>query len=295
MPVEARDAAVTIDGASARAIVDETSPATRAFVANPGRSLAGHTRASWPLDLPEMPWVANTFVNMALESFDGMRVTGTVDLYAAPGLDARQCTIEVLWSSQSKQGVQLRGAPAIENIDDRIGTHATWRFRAPISGAPPAVNATAYAFCPNDVMFYSIEMVAPGPAMRDVYCKDLRRDPNRRADGNPVGKRTFDLAFACGALIRLRGRELVDECRGDALISLDTLGPDITADAPATGTPITDEELRRWYGGGAECARIGLASASTFPASAKQPFADFAERAGDRLLDTFSRDGMIQP
>ncbi len=291
VPVAARDATV-LDAGS---IADETAPATLAFVVKPGRSLAGHMRASWPLDLPEMPWVANTFVNIALDGFDGARVTGTVDLYAAPGLDARQCTIEVLWGSPVTLGVQLRGAPAIENIDDRIGTHARWRFRASITGAPPAVNATAYAFCPNDVMFYSIEMVAPGPAMRDTYCKNLRRDPRRRADGNPVGKRTFELAVACGALIRLRGRDLVDECRGDTLVSLDALGPDVTSDAPAAGTPITDEELRRWYGGGAECARIGLASPSTFPASAKQPFADFAKRAGDRLLDAFSRDGMIQP
>ncbi len=291
VPVAARDAAVIDAGA----LVDETAPATRTFDARPGRSLAGHTRASWPLDLPEMPWVANTFVNMSLDGYDGAHVSGTVELYAAPGLAARQCTVEVVWDAPGKRGVQLRAAPAIVPVDDRIGTRATWRFRAPVPNAPPAVKASAYVFCPNDVMFYSIEMIAPGPGMRDAYCKDLRRDPTRLADGSPVGAKSFDLAFACGALIRLRGRELVDECRGDTLLTLDALGTGTTTTAPVAGTPITDEELRRLYGGGAECARIEIAAPTTFPTSAKQPFAAFAKRAGERLVGTYTTIDNIQP
>jgi hypothetical protein len=273
--------------------VDEDAPPTLAFIAKPGRSLMGHTRASWPLDIPEMPWVRNTFANLSLDSFDGERVTGAIDMYAAPGLDAKQCTVEVLWDSQKKQGVQLRGAPSIEPIDDRIGSRAQWRFRARVDGAPPAVRATAYVFCPNDVMFYSIEMVAPGPNIRDVFCKDLRRDKNRQPGGTLVGNRTFDLAFACGVLVRQRGRDLVDECRGDVLVSLDSIGA--TGTAPVSGTSVTDEELRRWYGGGSECVRIQLSGSPTFPESARLPYADFVKRAGDRLLDTYTRDGMIHP
>lgn len=256
----------------------------------------GHTRASWPLDLPEMPWVANTFVNMSLESYDGVSVVGTVEVYAAPGLDAKTCTPEVVWDSQRKRGVQLRDAPTIVEVDPSVGTRAMWRFRSPVDGAPPGVKATAFLFCPNDVMFYSIEMIAPGPTMRDAYCKDLRRDPHRLAGGAPTSSNhTFDLLFTCGTLVRLRGRELVDECRGDTLISLDALGTGITAHAPASGTPPTDEELRRYYGGSSVCAEVHLVGAPTFPDTAKPAFDAFAKRAGDRLHSAFSRDGMRQP
>lgn len=274
--------------------IDEDVPAALAFAVRPGRMLAGHTRASWPLDLPEMPWIANTFVNLGLERFDGERLAGAVDLYAAPGLDPRRCSVEVVWGRRA--GVALRGAPAIERIDDRVGTRATWRFRARVDGAPVAVKATAYVFCPNDTMFYSIESVAGGPAIRDAYCKELRRDPKRSAGpGGLAGARTYELAFACGVLVRQNGRALVDACRKDTLVSLDALGAGPTAVAPAEGTDVTDEELRRWFSGATECARIHLVGAPTFPATAEQPYAELVKRAGARLLDAFSRDGMIQP
>ncbi len=271
-------------------IVDEDSPASLTFIAKPGRTAMGHTRASWPIDLPEMPWVRDTFVIMSLDSFDGERVTGTVGLYASPGLDPEQCTVEVLWDSQKKQGVQLRGAPDLERIDDRFGMRAEWRFRSRVHGAPPAVKATAFVFCPNDVMFYSIDMVVPGPAMRDTYCANLRRRPPLGVASRLVGQRTVDLVFACGVLVRQRGGDLVDECRGDVLVSLDAIGA--TASAPAAGTSVTEEELRRWFGDDAECARITLTG--PFPETARQPYADFVTRAGARLLDAFSRDGRIQ-
>lgn len=288
------DAAV-VDAAAAP-IVDEAAPAKLAFVVKPGRSLVGHTRASWPLDLPEMPWVANTFVNMSLDSYDGRAVVGTVEMYAAPGLDARTCTVEVLWNTHAKNGVQLRGAPAIKNLDPHVGTHATWRFRTRIPGTPPAAKGTAFAFCPNDVMFYSIEMIAPGPQIRAAYCKELRRDREGFSVGKPVLRgKTFDMQFACGTLPRLKGRTLVDECRGDTLLTIDALGKDVTAFAPAAGTGPTDEELRRWYGGSTSCARVKLSSPTEFAASANKPFAAFVKRAGARLRSALSRDGMIQP
>jgi hypothetical protein len=68
--------------ASIAPIVDESTPASLSFDSKAGRSLMGHTRASWPLDLPEMPWIANTFVNMSLDSFDGSTVVGSVEMYA---------------------------------------------------------------------------------------------------------------------------------------------------------------------------------------------------------------------
>lgn len=286
------DAAV-VDAAVAP-IVDEAAPATLAFVVKPGRSLMGHTRASWPLDLPEMPWVANTFVNLSLDSYDGRSVVGSVEMYAAPGLDARTCTVEVLWDSHAKNGVQLRGAPAIENVDPRIGTHATWRFRARISGTPPAAKGTAFVFCPNDVMFYSIEMVVAGPKTRVAYCKTPLA--SKKPDDGMIGRnKTFDLMFACGALIRIKGRDIVDECRGDTLLSLDALGPGVTASAPPAGAPITDEELRHWSAGGSWCSEVHLAATPSFTDAARAPFAAFAKRAGGRLVNAMTRDGMIQP
>jgi hypothetical protein len=290
-----RDAAIADATIDANApVVDETTPATRTFASgSTGRRLMGHTRASWPLDIPEMPWVRGTFVNMTLDTYDGTHATGSVDMYAAPGLDARDCIVEVVWDARKKQGVQLRRrAPTIEQIDDRIGSRARWQFRARVDGAPPAARGTTYVFCPNDVMFYTIDMFAPGPKIREAYCKELRADARRSPGGNHVGTRTFELAFACGVMVRQRGRDLVDECTGDTLASLDELGADPASTfAPAAGTTVTDEELRRLDGGGAECARIELRGSPTFPASAKQPFADFVKRAGPRLLDAFTTDG----
>ncbi|MFN0249784.1 MAG: hypothetical protein ACKV2T_23075 [Kofleriaceae bacterium] len=296
-----RDGAIAADATAtdaarsaevAKPIVDENTPATRVFASGTGRRLSGHTRASWLLDLPEMPWLRGTFVNMSLASYDGTTATGSVEMYAAPGLDPRDCIVEVVWDAQKKRGVQLRGAPEVEPINDQIGSRARWQFRARVDGAPPAAKATTFVFCPNDVMFYTIDMFAAGPKIREAFCKELRRDANRSPGGNHVGARTFDLAFACGVLVRQRGRELVDECKGDTLASLDELGADASTVAPAAGAAVTDEELRRLDGGGAECSRITLRAASTFPASAKQPFADFVKRAGPRLLGAFSRDGM---
>ena len=52
---------------------------------------------------------------------------------------------------------------------------------------------------------------------------------------------------------------LVDDCRGDVLLSLDALGPKATTGAPPPGTPPDDEELRRFIGGGNECRRLAFA------------------------------------
>ncbi len=275
-------------------IVDESAPATRVFQPSTERQLSGAIRATWPLDLPEMPWLKNTFTNMSLDSYDGAHVVGTVELFAAPGLDPRACTIEVLWGLQSKAGIQLAGSPTIEHPKDPSGAHAIWKFRAAIAGKPPVAEAIAFAFCPNGVTFSSIEVFSAGPKARDAYCK-IKIDPSRADDGMIGANQTFDLMFACGALIRLRGRDLVDECRGDTLLSLDALGPDVTASAPAAKTPMTDGEISQWRSGGSWCAQVHLAAKPSFPASARAPFAAFAKRAKGRLVNAFSRDGMIQP
>lgn len=297
-PVAAPTAIAHIDAGVP--IVDESAPATRIFEAREGRYLSGATRASWPLDLPEMPWLKNTFVNMSLDSYDGTRAIGTVELYAAPGLDPNKCTIEILWGLQSKAGVHLSGPPTIENPNEPSGMHGVWRFRSPVTNTPPVAIAMAFAFCPNDVTFTSIEMFVAGPAAHDAFCKQLGADPHRTPDGTLVGTRRYDLAFACGTLVRLRGRDLVDDCRGDTLVSLDALGaaktaPDGIGGIPTTGSPLTDTEMRRWNGGGSECTRLTIAGSPTFPESARQPYADFVKRAGPRLLDGYTRDGMIQP
>lgn len=272
----------------APAPIDESAPAKRVFVPSTGRMLSGG-RATWPLDLPEMPWLKNTFANLSLDEYDGNHVIGTVELFAAPGLDPKACTIELLWGLSSKVGIQLRGAPSIETHDS--GSRATWRFRAVIPGAPPAANAMAWAFCPNDVTFSSIEMFAPGPKMRAAYCK-TKLASNKPDDGMIGTQRTFELRFACGALIRLKGRDLVDECRGDTLLSLDALGSNVTAGALAAGTPLSDDEIRRWHSRSASCSEVHLVAHPSFTAGARAPFAAFAKRAGGRLVHAMSRDGM---
>src|SRR2546421_9938229 len=102
----------------------------------------------------------------------------------------------------------------------------------------------------------------------------------------------MELGFACGVLPRLRGRDLVDDCQGDLLLSSDSPGTQTRASAAKTGTGIDDEELRHLLGGSGECRRITI---DGFDPKVEAAWKAATKHMGSRLLFTFSRDGMIQP
>jgi hypothetical protein len=270
--------------------------AWQSFATSPFReTFSGHTRALWAKGPPEPAWVADTFAGLSLASYDGKTLAGEVDLWAGAGLDVRKCAAEVVYDVRGKRGVRFERPTRIED-----GRHALWTFHAEIDGAPPPVlAATAFVFCPIDAAhvtppwgatLMSIEMVIAGPHAKDTYCKQLGASDTALGIGSPAGKHTFDLGFACGVMPRVRGHDLVDDCHGDVLVSLDALGT--TASAPATGGALTDEELRHFVAGSAECARVAL---SGFGPHADAVWRAAVKRMGKRLLFAFSRDGMIQP
>lgn len=70
---------------------------------------------------------------------------------------------------------------------------------------------------PWGVDFSTIDAVAAGRGAHELYCSELRRDASPSVNTDIAGHHTFDLQFACGSLPRLRGRALVDACRGDVM------------------------------------------------------------------------------
>jgi len=263
-------------------------------------------RASWPADLPQPPWVEGTFVNLELTSFDGKLLTGNVHMWARPGLDPNTCAVEVVWDTNAKQGVRLGGLPDIK-WNPGGPNEVTWNLSTPIATSPrrSVIAASAFVFCPFNnahvdrpwgVDFTSIEMLVGGPEARTAYCKQLRRGDAPAVSTKLAGHHTFDLRFACGALVRLRGRELVDECRGDVLLSLDALGTGVDVGGlQQAGVPLQDEELRGMASRGGSCATAYLRAEPKFGAAADRAFATFLKQAGARLAYAQSRDGLRQP
>jgi hypothetical protein len=278
-----------------------TVAAWQAFTVGPFRtSKSGHTRAFWAADVAEPTWVANTFAGFAFAGFDGTALAGDVDLWAAEGLDPMKCVPEVIWDSRANHGARIDHPPRLEQGAGH-GWHAIWHFETDVKDAPAVVSATAFVFCPIDrehekppwgATFTSTEAVIAGPKAKQAYCAKLGGSKQDIGTSSLTGKRTMELAFACGVLVRQRGRDLVDDCTGDVLLALDTLGPKTTAYASKTGTPLQDEELRRYLGGSGECARITLA---LFDPSTDRVWQAALKKLGKRVLFAFSRDGMIQP
>jgi hypothetical protein len=275
--------------------------AWQTFAVGPFKTtLSGHTRAFWAAGVSEPTWVKDTFAGLAIHGYDGKTLTGEVDLWAGVGLDPKTCAVEIIYDTPGKRGIRV-GRPTKLEAGAGGGLHAFWAFTADVDPSPEIFAATAFVFCPIDrahekppwgAVFTSIEMIAAGPKAKDALCKKLGTSSSISGSGDVAGKKTLELAFACGVMPRVRGRELVDECRGDVLISLDTLGPQARAWAPAAGTPPVDEELRRFLGGSGECARITLDS---FDPTTSRAWKAAVKQMGKRLLFAFSRDGMIQP
>jgi len=278
-----------------------TVAAWQAFTVGPFQtSKAGHIRAFWAADVPEPTWVADSFAGLAFIGFDGTTLAGEVDLWAAAGLDPMKCVPEVIWDSRAHRGARIDHPPKLEQ-GARGGWHAIWRFETEVKDAPAVLSADAFVFCPIDraheqppwgATFTSIDTVIAGPNAKQAYCAKLGTSSSGIDMSSVTGKKTMELAFACGVLVRQRGRELVDDCTGEVLLALDTLGPKTEAYAPKTGTPVDDEELRRFLGGSGECARITLAK---FDTAADRAWRAALKKLGKRVLFAFSRDGMIQP
>lgn len=274
--------------------------AWQAFAAGPFKTtLAGHIRAYWAAGVPEPAWVKDTFAGLAISGYDGKTLRGEVDLWAGLGLDPKTCAVEIIYDLHGKRGARL-GRPTKLEAGAGGGVHAFWAFTADVDPSPQVFATTAFVFCPIDhahetppwgAMFTSIEMIAAGPKAKDEYCKQLGTSSALSGAGDLAGKTTMDLGFACGVLPRVRKRELVDDCRGDVLISLDALGKKTTVSAPASGTPPGDEELRHLLGGSGECARLTLEG---FDPAARRAWKAAVKQMGKRLLFAFSRDGMIE-
>ncbi len=275
--------------------------AWQAFEVGPFRTSKCRGRSCWAAGVAEPSWIEPTFANLSFAPFDGKTLAGEVEMWAAPGFDPHDCALEVIWDDGAKRGVRV---PAPDRITHAQGTtNVVWAFSTPV-GDLPIAHATGFVFCPIDaahrdppwgVAFDTIEMVAPGPGAKAEVCRQLRAERSPMIDTDLPGHKTFDLSFACGSLIRLAGRDLVDDCTGAVLLSLDALGADVTAGAPAAGAPPGDEELRAFVGGGGTCGRVGLAAPHRFAAGTRAPFEAFVRAAGPRLVGAWSRDGMIQP
>jgi hypothetical protein len=271
-------------------------PAWQAFATPPVRST---------LDRPQPPWTANTSVGLTLDTFDDRTLSGKVVLVAAPGLDASTCAVEIIWDAAGKEGARLVAPPVV--IQDpggqRRGTRGTWQFTTPVMTSRPAVRANAYVFCPLNnahvdrpwgVTFSTGDTVVAGPRARKVYCSQLKVDNARSIEPKIQERRTVDLSFGCGVLVRRRGRTLVDECRGDVLVALDSLGSGVEAEGvePA-GTPLALEELRSWMAGSTECDRVHLIADPKFGAKGNAAFAGLVRKLGKRLVRATSRDNRI--
>ncbi len=268
-------------------------PAWQAFAVAPARST---------MDRPHPPWADRTVIGIELEAFDGTRVTGKVVLVAAPGLDVTTCAVEVVWTGRRNQGARLVAPPVLVGNGGAPGVRAVWKFTTPAVASSTLVGATAFAFCPLNnahvdrpwgVTFTTGETFVAGPRTRAAYCESLRPPTDRAIDSRIEGRRQFKLAFACGSLIRRRGRTIIDDCKGDVLLAFDALAADLTAEVAAEGTPLTLEELRNWHGQGRWCGQIELNSSSTFGPGANQVFAAFIKRAGKRLVRAVHEDRRI--
>ena len=255
-----------------------------------------------PANLPSAPWAARTVVGLTLHTFDGTQLTGTVNLHGAPGLDGTTCAVEILWDVGAKQGARLTALPVIAPTAT-AATIARWRFTVSLPTPRAAVSASAYVFCPLNnahvdrpwgVSFSTGETSIGGPDARAAYCKRGEPPDKPYIDKTIEGHTTFQLSFSCGALIRLRGRQIIDECRGDVLVGLDALAADAVADriAPA-GTPLSTEELDGWLQHRSSCATLSLRSDKKFARGSNAVFAAFLQRAGDRLAHASSHDGRI--
>jgi hypothetical protein len=285
-------------------------PAWQSFATGPYSRMQSSGRAAWPADLPQPPWVEGTFVNLELTSFDGKLLTGNVHMWARPGLDPNTCAVEVVWDSNAKQGVRLGGLPDIK-WNPGGPTEITWKLSTPVKTSasvprPSVIEASTYVFCPFNnahvdrpwgVHFNSIEMVVAGPDARTAYCKQVRRGGERVSGWTKLaGHHTFDLRFACGALVRLRGRELVDECRGDVLLSLDALGKGVDVGGlQQAGVPLQDGELRGLVSHSSGCTTAYLRAEPKFGPAADRVFATFLKQAGARLEYAQSTDGRREP
>src|SRR5882724_5638649 len=75
---------------------------------------SGHIRAYWAKDVPEPPWVKDTFAGLAITGYDGKTLTGEVDLWVGPGLDPKQCAAEVIWDNPGKRGVRVETPTRVE-------------------------------------------------------------------------------------------------------------------------------------------------------------------------------------
>jgi hypothetical protein len=276
--------------------------AWQAFAVGPFKTMrSGGVRAFFAADVPEPTWVKDTFAGLSLAGYDGSTLTGEVELWSGAGLDPMKCAVEVIWDDHAKRGVRVDHPPQLAQ-GTAGGWHARWRFEASVSHPPAILSAAAFVFCPIDdaherppwgASFSSLEAVAAGPKAHDAYCAQKPKDPdNNMQFGTLAGKRTMDVAFACGVLVRMKGRDLVDDCKGDVLFSLDMLGPATTTTAAATGGAISDEELGHFMAGSSECARLTLTG---FDAKNQRAWDAAIKRLGQRVIYVGSRDGIRQP
>jgi hypothetical protein len=278
--------------------------AWQAFAVGPfSESRTGNIRASWAANRPKPSWVEATFADLGITQFDGTSLRGELSMWVGNGLDPRDCAAEVVWDDREHLGIRLSAPPELERARGALA-HAVWYFRVDLNPSRPIVAAHAFVFCPVDaahreppwgVDFSTIDAVAAGRGAHELFCSELRRYPSPSVSTDIAGHHTFDLQFACGSLPRVRGRELVDECRGDVLLSLDDLGTNVIAGVPAVGAPLQDGELRSFIAGDTICSRMGLAAKPSFGAAAQTAFKAFVERAGPRLEIAGTRDGISQP
>ncbi len=268
-------------------------PAWQSFATAPERS---------SIDRPQPAWARRTSVGLTLLTFDGKTVTGRVIVVAPPGLDATTCAVEVVWDVAAKYGIRLMAPPVISGPGGPEGTRGTWEFSSQITTYQAGVKAAAWVFCPLNnahidrpwgVTFSTGETVVAGPHAQEVYCKELRQQPVGHFDATIEGRATVDLGFACGALIRKRGRQLIDECRGDVLVSLDAL-PGVTAVVDPEGTPLRIDELQAWMSQSSRCDSVKLIGNPKIGAGAAKGYAMMRKRAGTRLVSATSSDGMIR-
>ena len=276
-------------------------PAWQTFAVGPYAKMTGTGRASWPVALPKPPWVDGATVGLTLDKFDGAEVSGTVQLWAPLGLDATTCAVEIIWDTNAKLGLRLGVPPVTLRPTGSRLTDNKWQFTAPVTTTLPVIQVSAFVFCPLNnahidrpwgVHFNAGQAIIGGPGAREAYCKVGKSTVNPTIDRKLEGHFTFELRFACGALIRLRGRDVIDECRGDVLLALDKLGAGVKpARVLAAGAPLDAEELRGVLEPERDCDSLALSSNVKLDRSVNAPFAAFIKRAGKRLVNAHSNDG----
>ncbi|MGE5184690.1 MAG: hypothetical protein ACM31C_21610 [Acidobacteriota bacterium] len=274
--------------------------AWQAFTVGPfSTSKSGHIRAFWAASVPEPTWVADTFAGLELTGYDGTTLAGDVDLWTAEGLDPRKCVPEVVWDSPGHRGARVDHPPKLARGTGH-GWHAIWHFETEVENPPAVLSATAFVFCPIDeaheqppwgATFTSLDTRIAGPNAKRAYCSK-HPQPTERTHFHITGLHTFDAAFACGVLPRVHGRDLVDDCQGDVLLSLDALGAATVAHALPAGTPLDDGELQPYVAGSQVCTRITLDG--RFDAKADRAWQAAMNKLGKRLAGAWTREGMIE-